>query len=299
MIRKLVAIVLLALLLWGAYVTYAFLSSPPKFKAHWGNVTKTTTELIITGEWSKPVILPVSMNNVTLKFMGIELGGTKNVSISSKNSTVVLSLDNRNLVRALFKYLDSGQNGTALISFSGRFLKVIPFRFTVKRKITLNVLEGLNFTSKSRPILGGLVYTPALLGTKVSWGGEKGNEGILIVDMDFYNPNSFPIPVANLTFDLYADGIKVGKGYLPKATVIPANGYATVRAVIELDETVLPEVWALHVENGEESTVRVELNLSVNVLGKAIQIPLQTEEKVVRTDIIGEINRALSQLTRG
>jgi len=299
MIRKLVAIALLALLLWGAYVTYAFLSSPPKFRAHWGNVTETTTELVIMGEWSKPVLLPVSVSGVTLRFMGIELGRTENVSISPRGSTVVLILDNENLVRAFFDYLDRGQNGTAEVSIRGRVLRFIPFKFTVKRRVTLNVLEKLNFTSRSRPILGGLVYTPALLGTKVSWGGERGNEGILIADMDFYNPNPFPIPVANLTFDLYADGIKVGEGYLPKASVIPASGYAAVRAVIELDEEVLPEVWAIHVRNGEESTVRVDVNLSVNVLGKTVQIPLQTEERVVKTDIIGEINEALSRLTRG
>ncbi|AHL23448.1 LEA type 2 family protein [Thermococcus nautili] len=299
MIKKLVAIVLLALLLWGAYIAYALLSSPPKFTARWGNVTEASTEVVIQGEWSKPIILPVSMNNVTMNFMGLTVAWTDRVKLSEKNALVVLGIDNHNLVRALFDYLNNGQNGTAKISFNGRLLKVIPLKFSVKRNVHMDLLGKLNFTAESKPILGGLAYTPALLSTKVRWGGEKGNRGILIADMEFYNPNSFPIPVANLTFDLYANGIKIGTGYLPKSTVIPAKGYATVTAVIELDENVLPKVWTLHVKNGEESTVEVQITLSTTILGNTVQIPLKTEKKVVKTNIMEGINEALSQLTRG
>ena len=299
MIKKLVAIVLLALLLWGAYVSYTLLSSPPKLSARWGTVTETNTELIIEGEWNRPLLLPVSLENTTMGFMGIPIARTERVELSGENALIALSIDNQNLISALFKYLENGQSGTFEVSFKGTALKVIPLRFSVTRNVGMDVFKTFNFTSESKPVLGGLAYTPALLETKVTRVEEKDGKGTLIADMRLYNPNSFPIPLSNLTFDVHANDVKIGTGYLLKPTTIPAKDYATVRTTIELDKSALARAWALHVKNGERSTIEVQMGVSVSLLGKNLKIPLKTEKRYLETHIIEDINGALAGLVRG
>ncbi|WP_456423428.1 LEA type 2 family protein [Thermococcus sp.] len=299
MIKKLIALLLLAILLWGAYVAYAFVSSPPKFTAQWGNVSNATTEIVVRGEWEKAVILPVSIDEVAMKFMNITVARTESVKISRKSALIVLGIDNPDIVKALFKYLDNGQRGVAEISVRGSLFRVIPLKFNVKREVSLNILEKLNFTANSTPILGGLAYTPALLGTRASWLGEEKNRGILLMEMRFYNPNSFPIPLSNISFNIYANGVEIGTGYLEKAIVIPANGYATAKTVVEIIGDNIPEAWAIHVRNGEVSTVKVQITLTASFMGKTISIPVKTEQVRIKTNIIEQINEALSQISGG
>jgi len=299
MIKKLGATVLLALLLWGAYVSYTLLNPHPKLSARWGTVTEANTELIIEGEWNRPPLLPVSVEDVAIGFVGVPIARAKRVELSGENVLIALSIDNRNLISALFKYLEDGQNGTFEISLGGKALKVIPLKFSVTRNVHVDILKQFNFTSESKPVLGGLAYTPTLLETNVTWMGEQDGRGTFIADMRLYNPNSFPIPLANLTFDIYVNEIKVGTGYLLKPTTIPAKEYTTVRTTIELDKNELARAWALHVKNGEKSTVEVQIGVSVNLLGKNLKIPLKTEKRYLETHVIEDINGALAGLTQG
>jgi len=297
MIKKLVAVTLLAILIWGAYSLYSVLTSPPKLTARWGTVTAETTEILLSGEWNTSPYIPASIDGIDLKLMEENIGSAENITIG-KNVTAVIRIDNGNLVDALFKYLDNGQRGTLEVTVREKLFGFVGLTFSMKREVSVDVLGKLNFTAESKPILGGIAYSPELLGTKVSWGGQRGGRGIFIVDMDFYNPNSFPIPLSNLSFDLYANGVKVGTGYLPKSTVIPARGYARVRAVVGLDKDALPEAWALHVRNGEVSRVTAKMKLSLKVLGRRVEIPLPPIEQTVKTNALEYVNEALSKLAR-
>lgn len=300
MIKKLIGIIILIIILWGVYVAYSVTTSPPVFKARWGQVTEEKTEIVITGKFQRPLLVPAKLDNLTMYFTGVKVAELEKFDYNptKTNVTLVIALSNPNLIRAFANYLNGGQKGYFEIDIAGKALSVIPFNFKVKENFTMDILDKLNFTAESKPVLGGLAETPALLGTKVRWLGEEKNKGRLDVEMLLYNPNSFPIPVTNLTFNLYANGIKIGTGYLKEGKIIPANGYAKLDAIVVIDENQLPKVWAIHVRNGERSKVDVEIMLSANLAGRSIEIPLKTESVEVQTHIMEDINKALENITR-
>ena len=96
-----------------------------------------------------------------------------------------------------------------------------------------------------------------------------------------------------MSFDIYANGIKVGEGYLREGVVIPAKGTETLNDVVALDKGALPRAWAAHVRNNEKSTVEVRIVLDIRALGRGTRVPLKTEVIEVETDIIGALNEVL------
>ena len=291
----------LILIIWIAYVAYAVMNAEPRAEARWGDVNEKTTEIIIDASLKQPLLVPISVKELSLNFTGVEIARVKDFEYGSTKSEVRLSLllDNHNLVRSLINYLDNGQQGEAELILRGSVLGVIPINLDVKENISEDILSYLNFTAESREYLNGLFLTPALVETKVDWAGEEKGEARLIAHMKFYNPNGYPLPVANTSFDLYANGIKIGYGSTKKPIIIPAKGYAMVDVDTHIYEESLPEVWALHVRNGEESRVKADIFLNIRVLGNQYEVKIASYEETVRTEIMKELNRMLSEMLEG
>ena len=291
----------LILLIWIGYVAYAVMTAEPQVEARWGNVNEKTTEIVIDASLRHPLLVPISVNELSLNFTGVRVAWVKEFNYGSTKSEMSLSLliDNYNLVRSLINYLDNGQQGEAEVILKGSVLGVIPINADIKQNISENVLSYLNFTAESREYLNGLFLTPALVETKVDWAGEKGGKALLVAHMKFYNPNSYHLPVANTSFDIYANGIKIGYGSTKKAVVIPAKGYATIDVDTYIYENALPKVWALHVQNGEKSTVRADIFLNLKLLGKEYNVKIASYEETVQTNIMGELNRMLNDMLKG
>jgi len=293
--------VFLILIIWIGYVAYAVMTAEPQVEAKWGNVSDSTTEIIIDASLRHPLLVPVGINELSINFTGVKVAWVNEFNYGATKSDMSLSLliDNYNLVRSLINYLDNGQQGEAEIVFKGKVLGLIPINADIKENISENILGYLNFTAESREYLNGLFQTPALLGTKVDWAGESHGKALLVTHMKFYNPNSYPLPVANTSFDIYANGIKIGYGSTKKAVVIPAKGYATIDVDTYIYENALPKVWALHVQNGEKSTVRADIFLNLKLLGKEYNVKIASYEETVQTNIMGELNRMLNDMLKG
>ena len=301
LIKNVIGLVLLLLLLWGGYVVYAALTASPQLSAQWGTVNESVTNIVIAGKWKKPLLLPVEIQTITVNFTGIDVAKVLefNYSPTETSAKALVSIDNHKLVRALVNYLNNGQRGIVTIALKGKFLKVIPLNFNIKQKeVNENILGQLNFTAESKDLLGGLVKTPALVGTKVEWKGEEENTGVLVAYLKFYNPNDFPIPVGNVSFDFYANGIKIGEGSTKETIVIPPKGYAVLPLETRIDETTIPKVWTLHVKNGEESTLLMNLYLTIRFSGKDIRVKLLSQQETVKTDIMESLNEALEELSK-
>ncbi|WP_457751953.1 LEA type 2 family protein [Thermococcus sp.] len=293
--------VFLILIIWIGYVAYAAMTAEPHVEAKWGNVNEKTTEIIIDASLRHPLLVPASINELSINFTGVKVAWVKEFNYGATKSDMSLSLliDNYNLVKALINYLNNGQNGEINVILKGKVLGIIPVNKEIKETISENVLGYLNFTAESREYLNGLFQTPALLGTKVDWAGERNGKALLIAHMRFYNPNNYPLPVANTSFDIYANGIKIGYGSTEKAVVIPAKGYATINVDTYIYENALPKVWALHVQNGEKSTVRAEIFLNLKLLGKEYNVKIASYEETIQTNIMEELNRMLNDMLKG
>ncbi|WP_297552603.1 LEA type 2 family protein [Thermococcus sp.] len=300
LIKKAIGLILLLLLLWGGYVIYAALTASPQLSAQWGTANESVTSIVITGKWKKPLLLPVEIQRLSVDFMGMEVARLLEFKYSPTGTSAegVVAIDNHNLIKALVNYLNSGQRGTAIVSLGGKFLGVIPLSFNRKEEINQDILGQLNFTAESKDLLGGLVKTPALVGTKVEWEGEVENTGFLMAHLRLYNPNDFSIPIGNVSFEVYANGIKIGEGNTEQTIVIPPKGYATLPIETRIDETTIPKAWAIHVKNGEESTLRIDIYMTTTVLGKKVSFKLPSQQETVKTDIMESLNEALEELSK-
>lgn len=300
LVRRIIGLFFLILLIWGGYVAYAILSSPPQLKASWGKVNDTVTEIVISGKLNRPPLVPFDVREVAVNFTGVEVAKVLefNYSPTKPNFTVVVGINNYRLVDAFVNYMNNGQRGTALIYFRGDLFKVIPIKFNIKQTIQEDILDQMNFTVDSKPLLGGLVSTPAIVGTKFVWNGTEKDYGVITAYMRFYNPNSIPLPIGNVSFDIYVNGIKLGRGYTEKTIIIPAKGYATLPVETLIDLKAVPRVWALHVRNGERSNVKVDVYLTVGVSGRTVNVRLLSQNVVVKTNIMEQINQALQQAVK-
>ncbi|WP_297500538.1 LEA type 2 family protein [Thermococcus sp.] len=300
LIKKLVLLFVLLLLLWGAYAAYAVVTMAPQLSASWGNVNENETQIIVTAHWKRPLMIPLEVRYAVLNFSGIEIARVERFSYGplSKGAEVVIGIDNHNIVRALFRYLDNGQRGEATLTFRTFLLKFIPLTFNFSREVNEDILSQMNFTAESMPILGGLAQSPALVSTKVEWKGSTGERGEMVAYMKLYNPNDFPLPIGNLRFNVYANGIKVGSGQTIESVVIPAKGYKTLPVETVIYGNEIPRAWAIHVKNGETSKLRINLYLTVNAFGKNIDVKLFSQEETVKTNIMESINQALQEISK-
>ncbi len=298
-VKNILLMAILALIIWGGYVAYAVLTLHPTFNAGWGYVNENITELQISGNLGRPLLVPLSIKGVTLTLNNIEIATVKHFEYHATSSkvSVVVVMSNANLIKAFIAYMNNGERGKATLHIKGTLLGIIPVNQSLSREIHEDVLSGFNFTAESRPItVGGVEIgdTPAILGTRTEWGGTKGNYAIIICHARLYNPNRVPVPVKNISYVIRVDGIKLGKGSIIKGTVIPANGYGTVNARILINTAVLPEVWAAHVKAGEESTVSATVYLDISLLGENYRIPIETTSARVKTNFIGTLRNLLN-----
>ncbi|ASJ06177.1 LEA type 2 family protein [Thermococcus pacificus] len=287
----------IAIILWAGYAVYAAYTLHPQLSAQWGYVDEKTTEIWLDAELSKPLLVPASISNLTIEFMGVPIAEAERFDYSptGRNARLALAVDNKNLVRALVKYFESGQRGTVNVALRGKLLGVIPINTDIHQEISENILGYLNLSAESKDVAGGLVKTPALVGTTFDWVGEEGGNAVLTAHIKLYNPNGFAIPVGNISFEIQANDIKVGHGKTTKGVVIPAKGYATVDVKTYIEEDSLPKVWATHIRNGEVSKVKADVFLDMTFMKQSYRIKLASYEESVETDIMGELNSMLNE----
>jgi len=286
--------VLLIFLVWAGYVAIAVLTLEPSIEASWGNVSENSTEVLVHADLHRPLLVPASINSLRMNFSGVEVARLGYFKYSATGSSADLSMiiSNDRLVRALINYMNNGQRGTVSVVMKGRALGVVPIDYSVRENMSEDILSRLNFTSESQDYLGGLLKTPAITSTKAEWGGERGNYVVITLHMTLYNPNSYSIPVSNMSFDLYVDGVKLGKGLTEKPVVLPAHGYTTITVDTFINEESLPKVLALHIKNGEKSTLRVSVSMRVNLAGNAYTLDIGSYEETLQTHILRDINGA-------
>lgn len=297
-LKTIVIGLILVIVIWIAYVAYAAYTLQPSISAQWGYVDEKTTEIWIDAKLRKPLLVPAAIENMTIEFMGMQIAKVERFDYSATSSDVsmALAIDNSNLIRSLVRYMDNDQKGTVLIMLRGKLLGLIPVNADIQQEISENILAYLNFTAESKEIAGGLVKTPALVETTFDWAGEENGKAVLIAHMKFYNPNGFPIPVGNVSFDAYANDVKMGYGKTTNRIVIPAKGYATLDIRTYIIEDSLPKVWEIHIKNGEVSRVRANIFLDVGFMGQNYHVKLISYEETVQTDIMGELNRMLGDM---
>ena len=132
------------------------------------------------------------------------------------------------------------------------------------------------------------VGKPEIKNITYSWGKINESTTEILVNVDVYNPNPFPIPLKDVIVNMYMNGIDMGKGHVIKAD-IPANSESTVVMVIYLDNKKIPEWWVSHIKNGEKTTMDIKGYLVFDLKVFDFKVPLEFSN-LIRTDILSSLS---------
>ncbi|WP_297490148.1 LEA type 2 family protein [Thermococcus sp.] len=303
-IGKAFGIFSILLLLWGSYVAYAVLTSSPSFSARWGRVDPQETEILISGSYSRPLLVPVTLKNVEVSFMGREVArlGKFTYTPTGRNLDVGLVINNTQLVDAFLSYFAAGERGSMKITVVPKLFGLLSLKLNVTVPVQQKILEEIHLQAESQPIAGvPFLKTPALLDTRVSYSGSSSGVARFRTELVLRNPNPYPLPVLRLAYVLRANGLDVGRGEMEKGPlVIPAGGTVRVPLTTEVNTSSLREAWARHVNNGEESVVQAELYLRLRIevqgFSTVKDVKVTTINKTVKTNIMESINEALASI---
>jgi len=300
-IGRILGIFFIVLVLWGGYVAYSLNNALPRTSVAWGAVSEKTTELQISVGLQGPLLVPLKVENLRFLFMGEEVGRLAKLDYSPFNTKISasLELDNEKVVDALLKYLENGERGNFTVVAKPKVL-FLSEEFNVSREIDEKVLEKIHLTTQSREIAGlSLLKTPELKDTVVRYDGREGDKAVFITELVMYNPNPYPIPVIKTGYRVWVNGLKLGDGESLKTTIIPAKGTVKIPIRTYVLISNIPKAWEMHVKNDETSTVRAEiflrLRISIPGFSGTKDVTLKTINQTVKTDLLGEINRALSK----
>jgi len=114
------------------------------------------------------------------------------------------------------------------------------------------------------------------------WGKVNSTTTEILVNVEVYNPNPFPIPLKDVVLRLYMNGIEMGEGHAIKAS-IPAHSTSPVVIAIYLDNDKIPEWWVSHIKNGEKTVIRIDGYLVFKIFDFKYPISFT---KTVQTDIL-------------
>ncbi|MCD6525367.1 MAG: LEA type 2 family protein [Thermococcus sp.] len=300
-IRKILGAVFIVLVIWGGYIAYTLSTASPKVSAEWGAVSEKTTEIKVSMDLQRPLLTPLDVEDLRFLFMDEQVGRLAELDYSPFGTEIKasLELDNEKVVDALLKYLENGERGDFTVVAKPKVL-FLSGEFNVSKEIDEKVLDKIHLTAQSQEIAGlSLLKTPELKDTIVRYEGKEGDRAVFITELVLYNPNPYPIPVIKTGYKVWVNGLKLGDGESLKATVIPAGGMVRIPVKTYVLLSNIPKAWEMHVRNNETSTVRAEiflrLQISIPGFSGTKDVTLKTINQTVKTDLIGEINRALSK----
>ena len=301
-IGKVIGAVFILLIIWGGYIAYTLNNASPQVSVAWGTVSEKTTEIKVNTNLQRPLLTPLDVEDLRFLFMDEQVGRLAELDYSPFDTKIKasLELDNEKVVDALLKYFENGERGNFTVVAKPKVL-FLSGEFNVSKEIDEKVLEKIHLTAQSQNIAGlSIIKTPELKDTVVRYLGREGNKAVFMTDLVLYNPNPYPLPILKTNYKVWVNGPKLGEGESLKTTVIPAGGTVKLPVKTYVLVSNIPKAWEMHVRNNETSIVRAEvflrLQISVPGFSGTKDVTLKTIDQTVKTDIMGEINRALSEV---
>ncbi|ESS06819.1 MAG: conserved secreted protein [uncultured archaeon A07HB70] len=163
----------------------------------------------------------------------------------------------------------------------------------VEREVETNVVGAFNSTER-RPVNLSLpvVSDPVLYVEETSgeWGTVDANRTEVETDFVVSNPKPYPVPIAEIGYEIRMNGIRMGQGTTAREYVIPPGGERRVEATTVMRTARFDEWWVSHLERDQRTTLEIDFYLVVDPqtggAGSA-RVPLDTLTQTVETDIFG------------
>jgi LEA14-like dessication related protein len=275
-----------------------------------GSVNETDTVIETDIQVNNPNPVGISLGgvsaeyNVSMNDIQMARGTKDGLSIESGSSTVSLrtSLQNERIPDWWVTHVENGEetnlnvNGTVESSLLGQSFDISPD----ERSISTDIDSALD-SSETRPINVDrpLVDNPVLYlnETSGSWGGV--NDSTTEINMEFvvYNPSDVePIPVTELGYSMTMNDVAIGSGQSEDLNQVPPGETATIQTTTVMQNEKLDEWWVSHLKNDQVTDLEIAFSARVDLsdlpggIADPIEIPLDTVEHQIDTDIFGNKN---------
>ena len=300
----LVAVLLLAAVLGGAAATGA-LGAPAVtgVENRFAGVNDTSTAIESTVGIRNPNPIGVTLGGVTVDYAvgmnGIRMaeGVKRGVAVDSGESNLTLAtrMDNEKIPGWWVSHIENGEHTDLAVHAQVRS-KTVGESFdapTITRDVDTDLISQFNSTEtrairSERPLAPDpIMYVNE---TSARWGAVGDNRTDIELTFEVYNPNSHPLTVSELGYDVSMNDVAVGNGSTERGYVIPPNSRETVEATVTIRNEKLDEWWVSHLERNQVTDLRIDFHakLDVGQLG-TVRVPLDplTYNRTIETDIFG------------
>jgi LEA14-like dessication related protein len=167
---------------------------------------------------------------------------------------------------------------------------------SLKMKAVVAVLGVIGVGSVA--FASGVVQVPqAGLADKGDW-GQVTEDSINITSIGYiHNPNSFEVNLSSLdvTYRLKMNGISLAEGG-KNGLAIEKETNQSISVDTRLKPGKVPQWWAAHLRSGEESRLKVPLNVELKVFSFPLKLSGYSYTDTIRTDLESKMDKAVSQL---
>ena len=299
--RRLVTLAVVAVLLLAGVAIF-FLSQPSVAGVdnRFGNVNETTTVIESELRVRNPNPIGASLGGLTVDY-AIDLNGIrmatgikKGVSVDQGESTVPMTtaLANERIPTWWVSHIRNGERTTLAVN-ADVHSATLGTSFgapKVTREIETDIISAFNSTA-SRPVGSSPTGGPILVirETSAQWGAVSAAETNIDMRFVVHNPNSYAVPVSELSYRTTMNGVEMGNGTTDGQGVIPPGGTRTIEATTTLNNQRIDEWWVSHLQRDQVTDLRIDFSVTTEISGTSIQIPMDrfTYAETIETDIFG------------
>jgi LEA14-like dessication related protein len=143
------------------------------------------------------------------------------------------------------------------------------------------VVVGIGFAA-------GVFGVPTVEGVDNRFGSVNESTTTIETDVRVNNPNPIGISIGSVSadYDVLMNDVEMARG--TKDGVSIESGESTIPLRTRMQNERIPDWWVTHIENGEQTTLSVEGNVSSSLLGQSASLP--PVDRSISTDIDGALD---------
>ncbi len=300
MLRTLLALVFIVIAVVGAYVAYVYYSTdgePVKVKevtlvVDPGKVTEEVTPITVKAVVFNGFHLGVNIvgGNLEIYFNDVKAADVALPSQAIKHGdnlvTALVDLDNESLKDIIYTHLS--QDEKSKIQIKGDVTIALgPIKKTINLDITrdfeTNAFPSEIMLDKEYSVPGGKVRVEKL---ELELAEVTRDYVAVNARLTVYNDTIEPLYIGDLAYNVehVESGVVLAEGRVTERALIEPKASEIIPFTVKVDLASVKPVWVAHIKNMEESTVKVNLWISVDIGGKTIDLtkdaPITIERKI-------------------
>ena len=154
--------------------------------------------------------------------------------------------------------------------------------------LLVGALVGIGFAT-------GVFKAPELVEFTNEWGTVTQDSTEIVTSITLNNPNPIGISLGGigLEVEIELNGIDFGKG-VAEGIDLP-KGLSTTTLMTRIDNAAIPQWWATHVTNGEQTIARIVPRATTSLFGKQFGINTPVITRTIKTDLLSNVNSAVPE----